>query len=304
MRRSRLWLAALALDALAGEPPAAIHPVVATGGLIAAFERRAPARPGPALLHGVMLVAVPTGMAFGVGLLVERLRPAWLRIAATIFLLKSSFALRALLDAGRWSEAALACGDLEAARIEITALVSRPVATLDAPHVASAIIESLAENLADSYVAPLCWYAAGGLPAVLAYRVVNTADAMVGYHGTCEYIGKPAARLDDLVNLVPARLTAAALVAASPLAGGSARRALHVLARDHRRTESPNSGWPMAAAAGALGVWLEKPGTYRLGADGRAPGVDDATAARRLVLTAAGIVTVAFVLVERRRGKA
>lgn len=297
-----MWLAALALDALAGEPPAAIHPVVATGRLIAAFERRAPARPGPAVRHGVVLVAVPAGIAFGTGLLVERLRPAWLRIAATLFLLKSSFALRALLGAGRRSEAALGRGDLDAARIELAALVSRPVAALDEPHLASAIVESLAENLADSYVAPLCWYAAGGLPAVLAYRVVNTADAMVGYHGTCEYLGKPAARLDDLANLVPARFTAAALVAAASLAGGSARRALYVLARDHRRTESPNAGWPMAGAAGALGVWLEKPGTYRLGAGGRAPGVDDAAAARRLVLAAAGIVTLAFVLVDRRRG--
>lgn len=301
MRRSRTWLAALVLDALAGEPPAAIHPVVATGRLIAAFERRAPVRPGPAVAHGIVLVAAPAGIAFGAGLLVERLRPAWLRIAATLFLLKSSFALRALIGAGRRSGAALGRGDLDAARSELRALVSRPVAGLDEPHLASAIVESLAENLADSYIAPLCWYAAGGLPAVLVYRVVNTADAMVGYHGPLEYLGKPAARIDDLANLVPARLTAGALVAAAPLAGGSARGAFEVLARDHRLTESPNAGWPMAGAAGALGVWLEKVGTYRLGAGGRAPGVDDAAAARRLVLVAAGIATLVFVLVDRRR---
>ncbi|MBA3876169.1 MAG: cobalamin biosynthesis protein CobD [Anaerolinea sp.] len=304
MRRSTLWLAALALDALVGEPPPAIHPVVAAGRLIAALKHRAPAAPGAAVRNGVALVALPVGLALAGGWLAERLRPAPLRLAATVFLLKSSFALRALIDAGRRAEAALAQGDPAAARVELAALVSRPTDTLDEARLASAIVESLAENLSDSYVAPLCWYALGGLPAALAYRVVNTADAMVGYHGRYEYLGKPAARLDDVANLVPARLTAAALVAAAPLAGGSARRALHVLARDHRRTESPNAGWPMAGAAGALGVWLEKPGTYRLGAGGRAPEVDDAAAARRLVLAAAGIVTLAFVLVDRRRGRA
>ncbi len=302
MRRSTLWLAALALDALAGEPPPAIHPVVAAGRLIAAFERRAPATPGPAFRHGLALVALPVGLALGAGWLVERLRPAPLRLAATLWLLKSSFALRALTDAGRRAEAALGRGDPAAARAELGALVSRPTDTLDEVHLASAIVESLVENLSDSYVAPLCWYVAGGLPAALAYRVVNTADAMVGYHGRYEYLGKPAARLDDLAGLVPARLTAVALVVAAPLAGGSARGALRILIRDRRRTESPNAGWPMAAAAGGLGVWLEKPGAHHLGAGGRAPSVDDAAAARRLVLVAAGLVTLALVMLDRRRG--
>ncbi len=302
MRRSTFWLAALALDALAGEPPPAIHPVVAAGRLIAALERRAPAAPGAAIGHGLALVALPVGLALACTWLVERLRPAPLRLVATLWLLKSSFALRALVDAGRRAEAALGRGDPAAAHVELAALVSRPTDTLDEAHLASAIVESLAENLSDSYVAPLCWYALGGLPAALAYRVVNTADAMVGYHGRYEYLGKPAARLDDLANLVPARLTAAALVAAAPLAGGSARGALRILARDRRRTESPNAGWPMAAAAGALGIWLEKPGAYRLGAGGRTPTVDDAAAARRLVLVAAALVTAFIVALDRRRG--
>lgn len=302
MRRSTFWLAALVLDALAGEPPPAIHPVVSAGRLIAALERRAPAPPGAALRHGLALVALPVGLALAGGWLAERLRQAPLRFAATLWLLKSSFALRGLIGAGRRAEAALARGDPAGARVELSALVSRPTDTLDEAHLASAIVESLAENLSDSYVAPLCWYALGGLPASLAYRVVNTADAMVGYHGRYEYLGKPAARLDDVANLVPARLTAAALVVAAPLAGGSARGALRVLRRDRRRTESPNAGWPMAAAAGALGVWLEKPGVHRLGGGGRTPSVDDTAAARRLVLVAAGLVTLAVVALERRRG--
>lgn len=302
MRRSAIWLGALALDALVGEPPARVHPVVLVGRLMAVMERGAPTTTWAAVCRGAALVALPAGIAAGAGWFVERQRPGPLRIAAAVWLLKSTFALRALRGAGRRVEGALARSDEATARLELTALVSRPVATLDAAHIASAIVESLAENTCDSYVAPLFWYVLGGLPAALAYRVVNTADAMVGYHGRYEYLGKPAARLDDVANLVPARLTAVALVAAAPLAGGSAREALRVLRRDRHRTESPNAGWPMAAAAGALGVWLEKPGAYRLGAGGRAPSVDDAAAARRLVLVAAGFVTLTVVALERRRG--
>lgn len=298
MRRSTIWLGALALDALAGEPPAAIHPVVLSGRLMAELERRSPMTPWAAACHGAVLVAVPGAIAAAVGWHVERVRPAPLRILATAWLLKSSFALRALLGAGRLVEEALEQGDTQAARSELGALVSRPVANLDTHHIASAIVESLAENACDSYVAPLFWYALGGLPAVLAYRVVNTADAMVGYRGRYEYLGKPAARLDDLVNLVPSRLTGVAVSLAAGVAGGSARDALRVLRRDRGRTASPNAGWPMAAGAGALGVWLEKPGVYRLG-DGRAPTVADGARARRLVLGAAGLVTLAFLALDR-----
>ncbi|MFZ5853873.1 MAG: adenosylcobinamide-phosphate synthase CbiB [Chloroflexota bacterium] len=305
MRRSTLWLAALAVDVVAGEPPVPIHPVVVCGRLIAAFEsahQPDPTRPGRNLWHGVLLVAVPVGLAAILGRLVERLRPAWLRFALTVWLLKSSFALKALLRAGDRTEHALAHRGPSAARAELRALVSRPVDDLDDSHVMSAIVESLAENVSDSYVAPLWWFALGGLPAALAYRVVNTADAMVGYHGAYEQLGKAAARLDDLVNVVPARLAAASLVVAAPCCGQDARRAWRVGRRDHGLTESPNAGWPMATAAGALGVWLEKPATYRLGEGGRSPALGDGAAARRLALAAAVLATTAFVVLDRRRG--
>jgi adenosylcobinamide-phosphate synthase len=300
--RSALWLAALALDTAAGEPPARVHPVVAAGRLIGAFEQAHPAAPRAARVRGIWLVLLPAGVGWTLGSLAALTHPRWLRIAVSIWLLKSSFALRALLEASSRAERALAHAGPKAARMELKALVSRPVGELDESHIVSAIVESLAENLSDSYVAPLFWYALGGLPAALVYRVVNTADAMVGYHGRYEDLGKAAARLDDLMNLVPARLTAAALVAAAPVVGLSARRALRVGWREHPRTESPNAGWPMATAAGALGIWLEKPGAYRLGARGRSASVGDCAMARRLVLAAAVVVTVAFVLLDRRDG--
>ena len=305
MRRPLLWLVALGVDVVAGEPPSAVHPVVVAGRLIRALEDgrssdRASRR--AAVGRGTLLVVVPAGLAAVLGWLVERIRPSWLRLACTAWLLKSSFALRALLEAGARVEQLAASGRLSAARAELRSLVSRPVEELDEGHVISAIVESLAENLSDAYVAPLCWFAVGGLPAALTYRVINTADAMVGYHGAYEHLGKAAAHLDDLVNIVPARLTAAALVVAAPLVGEDARRALQGGRRDHGRTESPNAGWPMATAAGALGLWLEKPGAYRLGDAGRSPAVGDGARARRLVLVAAALTTALFVGIELSRG--
>jgi adenosylcobinamide-phosphate synthase len=149
----------------------------------------------------------------------------------------------------------------------------------------SAAIESLAENLSDSFVAPLFYFVILGVPGALAYRAINTLDAMIGYHGRFEYLGKVAARLDDLVNWLPARLTAYLLALGGALfipEGGPARstggrlsvvfpqegagmRAWQIARRDHAQTESPNAGWPMAAMAGALGVRLEKVGHYVLG---------------------------------------
>ncbi len=170
----------------------------------------------------------------------------------------------------------LVARDLEGARRQVAwHLVSRDTTGLDQDAVASAAVESLAENLTDGVVAPLCFYVvgtllgggAGGLALVWAYRAVNTADAMIGYRrDELEYLGRATARTDDVANYAPARLAAAALVAGAWLARESAAGAACVLRRDGRRTESPNAGLTMAAMAGALGVTLEKRGHYRLGA--------------------------------------
>lgn len=133
-----------------------------------------------------------------------------------------------------------------------------------------------------------------GLPGAVAYRAINTLDAMIGYRGRYEWLGKAAARLDDALNLLPARLTALLLIVAA-LAGEDQPRALAMARRDARATESPNAGWPMAAMAGALGVELEKAEQYRLGAGGRP--ADAATIARadRLVtLVTGGATLLAF----------
>ena len=159
---------------------------------------------------------------------------------------------------------ALDAGDLPAARAGAARdLVSRDTSELDASELSGAAIQSLAENLSDSVVAPLLAYAAGGLPAAAAYRALNTADAMWGYR-TPEllYRGRAAARADDVANLIPARLTALCIAARSP----HPRAALRIALRDHALAPSPNGGWPMAAMAGGLGVRLAKRGSYDLNA--------------------------------------
>jgi adenosylcobinamide-phosphate synthase len=131
--------------------------------------------------------------------------------------------------------------------------------------VAGATVESLAENLTDSLTAPLLAYAAGGLPAAWAYRFVNTADAMWGYRtAEFEQLGKSPARLDDLLNWLPARLTGWLLVSAAWLAGEDSRGAARTMLAQHNRTASLNAGWTMSAMAGALGVTLSKQAVYRL----------------------------------------
>lgn len=193
-------------------------------------------------------------------------------------LLKSMFAIRMLREAGERVRLPLEAADLAGARLGLRSLVSRDASGLDAPLVAAAAVESLAENLGDSVVAPLCFYAIGGLPGAVAYRAANTLDSMIGYRGRYEWLGKAGARLDDLLNLLPSRLAALLIMGAAALAGEDARGAWRMARRDAGLTASPNAGWPMAAMAGALGVELEKVGHYRLGAGGAAA---DAAAIRR-----------------------
>jgi adenosylcobinamide-phosphate synthase len=294
------WVAAVGLDLLIGEPPAWAHPVVWIGRLIARLEARAPRGPRSQLLYGVGVAAAPAVAAGLLGVGLRRVRPRALRTLLSIWVLKTTFAVRALLDASRSVDEPLVADDLPGARERLGSLVSRDRRSLDRAHIASAAIESVSENLSDSYVAPLFWYLIGGLPAALAYRAINTADAMVGYRGHYEYLGKASARVDDVANYVPARLSGLALVAAAQLEGSNASAAALVMRRDHARTASPNAGWPMAAAAGALGIWLEKIDHYRLGG-GRDPAVSDIQTVRELVLLAAGLCTVVAWAARARR---
>jgi adenosylcobinamide-phosphate synthase len=297
---------AVALDLLVGDPPNRMHPVAWCGRVLTAGRARLcrGGRPrlllgGAALTVGVMLVAGGAGAL--VAELAAVLGPAGLVLEAAA--LKFTISPRGLVRAARSVTSALESGELDGARAILGwHLVSRPTATLDAGQVVSGAIESVAENLTDALVAPVVFFLALGLPGALAYRALNTADTMLGYReGALEYFGKVAARLDDVANLVPARLAALAIVMT---AGPAAPSAWVAMARDHGRTASPNAGWTMAAMAGALGVTLQKPAAYRLGR-GPMPVPADiersiALARRAAALAILGLITL-VVLLEKSR---
>ncbi|MBV9324416.1 MAG: cobalamin biosynthesis protein CobD [Chloroflexi bacterium] len=291
MRVPRALLLALLLDACLGEPPPRLHPVVWMGGALSWLEARAPRRPMARLVYGG-LAAVALPACWGLlGACADRVAP-W---PVQALLLKPTFAGRSLLLAGRRVEDALVDGDVDRARTSLRWLVSRPTANLGAGLVAAAAIESLAENLVDSWLAPLLAYACFGLAGCYVYRAANTADAMWGYRTPAYvHLGKAAARLDDALNLLPARIGALLLIGL----GRRRRESIAVWRRDAARTPSPNAGQSMAAIAGQLGVRLEKPDTYVLNAVRCEPTAADLQRARKLVMSAM-LVSAALSLVLR-----
>jgi len=303
-------LLALALDLAFGEPPNALHPVAWIGNLISALERRAPGhQPRRELIYGTGITLVSLVAAMLPALIVERAKQkqlsgrtvlgSWFSVLASAILLKPAFAGRALFQAVAAVRRPLAAGDLGDARLALQSLVSRDPSQLDAALIAAAAIESLGENACDSFVAPLFYYSLFGLPGAWAYRVVNTLDAMIGYHGRYEYLGKIPARLDDVLNLIPARLSALLIVAAAGVVGADAWQAWRALCRDHTQTESSNAGYPMSAIAGALGIRLEKVDHYCLNDGGRAPQPEDIVRAERVVALVLAMAVGLYVVVQR-----
>jgi adenosylcobinamide-phosphate synthase len=302
-----------AADAVLGDPRRG-HPVAGFGALAVALERRCYADSRGA---GAGYAAVLVGAAAGVGLLARRavagrpLAEVALTAAATWTVLGGA----SLARHGTALAAELTDADLDAARSRLPSLCGRDPAALDAMGMARAGTESMAENTSDAMVAPLLWGAVAGLPGLLGYRAVNTLDAMVGYRSArYRQFGWAAARLDDLVNLLPSRVAALLFAALAPAVGGSPRVALAAWRRDAGAHPSPNAGPVEAAAAGALGVGLGGRTVYPHGVEerphlgaGRPPAPADLRRAARLSRlvgwAAAGLaaVTAAGVAAARKR---
>ena len=266
-----LALAALAVDAVVGDPPALYgrvpHPVALLGRWIAALEGRlndvcaSDARRG--WIGGMVAVGVTLAAAVAGGLLhgLASAVPAGSVVEAAVA--STLIAYRGLRDHVREVARGLEAGIAEA-RTAVAHLVGRDPASLDRPAIARAAIESLAENFADAVVAPLFWYLLLGLPGLFGYKAINTLDSMIGHRDPRHLrFGRVAARVDDAANWVPARL-AAGLVAGAALVvpGASARAAVRAALRDAGRHRSVNAGWPEAAMAGALGFALAGPRRY------------------------------------------
>jgi adenosylcobinamide-phosphate synthase len=260
---------AVLLDLAVGELPARFHPTVWIGHTVAFAEKIASKTGVRGLLAGALMALLIPGLwAAAAYFAVQGLRGVHetVYILVGAVLLKSTFSVRMLHREAAQVRNLLVRGDLGQARFRLPALVSRDVSRLTPEQATAAAVESVAENTTDSFVAPWLAFALLGLPGAVAYRAINTLDSMIGYHGKYEFLGKASARLDDLINLVPARLSALLLVASSGLLPGRrAASAWRIMWRDHARTESPNAGWTMSGMAGALGVELEKVGHYRLG---------------------------------------
>ncbi|HUU32614.1 MAG TPA: adenosylcobinamide-phosphate synthase CbiB [Vicinamibacterales bacterium] len=289
---STVLLAGL-FDVLIGEPPNALHPVVWVGRLISALMGRRPhGRPQAEFAYGVLIVLVTAGSAAAAGLLLTlglSHLPWWVALPIGAWVLKSAFSLRGLVRAGRDVQRALA-RDTGEARTRLAALVSRSP-EMEPPLIVSATVESLAENLTDSVVSPLLYFVLFGLPGALAYRAINTMDAMMGYRDEREYVGKAAARTDDVANWVPTRIAALLIVAVAGLRG-AAQAAWAALRTQHRPEYGPNKTLAIATMAGALGVQLKKPGAYALGTPTR-PLTADVIGDATWYVWVAGGVTIA-----------
>lgn len=260
---------AIIIDLVLGEPPRVIHPVVWMGKVVSLLEKGSINQHSLVqLIYGVGLVmftmALFVAPAYFILLYLKSLSLAAYVIIGAV-LLKTTFSLRELRRVALNVKRLLLEDKLDEARFELRSLVSRDTRTLPKPLLISAAVESVAENTSDSFIAPLFYFLLLGVPGAIAYRVVNTLDAMVGYHGKYEYLGKFASRLDDILNFVPARLTALLLVLATFLSQRDGRKSWQIAFSEHTKTESPNAGWPMAAVAGALNVQLERADHYKLG---------------------------------------
>lgn len=295
-------LAGFLADALLADPRRR-HPVAGFGWCAAGVETltyRDDRMAGA--VHTALLVGCLTGAAALAGAGVRNL---WGRAALTAAATWVALGGTTLARTGTAMSDLLEAGDIDAARALLPSLCGRDPAVLDSAGLARAACESLAENTSDAQVAALFWAALTGMPGVLAYRAINTLDAMIG-NRSARYarFGWAAARLDDLANYLPARLTGTLALACAPLVGGSPGRAVRAWRRDAARHPSPNAGIPEATFAGALGVRLGGPTQYRyqleirptLG-EGRAPGPADLRRAVRLSrLVQRGALVVALVI--------
>ena len=289
---------ALVVDRLVGDPHSRYHPVALLGTFIGWWgrpERYSPNLQRVAGVLGWLLTVTIFTLPF---LLVTVFAHGILYLLLAPFLLKCCFAWRSLEEHTQAVADALQDGET-AGREKVSMLVSRNTATLDREHILSAGYESMTENLTDSIISPLSFFAVFSLPGAAAYRAVNSMDAMLGYRDERERLGWCAARMDDICNFIPARVTALLLLAWF-LCTGTARDALRVMRRDRHNRPGFNGGIVMAAMAGGTRTRFEKPGAYVIG-DGQRPlkeaGPDILRAARATILLFAVMVcSVLFLL--------
>ena len=284
---SLVLCAALVIDRLIGDPQSSFHPVALLGRFVGIWG--VPSRYSPRLqrIVGVGFWAATTTIVILPFFLFTLYAPWYLYLLIAPFLLKSCFAWRALEEHTLAVVSAVESG-VEEGREKVALLVSRDTAQLDRNHILSAGYESMTENLTDSIVAPLMYFSFFGIAGAAACRAANTMDAMLGYRDERKRLGWCSARMDDILNFIPARITAVLLLVW--FAGqGRFAPAWHAMRRDGRKRPGFNGGIVMAAMAGGVGVQFEKQGVYTIGLGERT-----LDAAGKDILMASRAVTVMF----------
>ncbi|WP_150265785.1 adenosylcobinamide-phosphate synthase CbiB [Paenibacillus tepidiphilus] len=258
-----ILLTAYVLDLIFGDPRSLPHPVVYMGKAITALERlirRFCTRPNALKWAGILLPLLVAGGSWALTVLLLwllALIAPWLAWAAEAWLISTTIAAKGLKEAGFAVYTELRRGDLPAARKALGMIVGRDTAGLDAPEIVRGTVETVAENIVDAIISPLFFALLGGAPLAMAYRAVNTLDSMVGYkNDKYRDLGWASARLDDVANYIPARITALLLTLCARLLRLDWRRCWRTVRRDARLHPSPNSGFPESAVAGALGIRL------------------------------------------------
>lgn len=303
------WCAAWILDRLLGDPANWPHPVRWIGGLITVVQRHvrqhchsdAALRIGGGLMW-LVVVGLTWGASWGLLTVARALHP-WLGWGVEVWMIFTVLAARSLENAARDVERPLRAQDLAESRIKLSWIVGRDTSQLQAPQINCAVVETVAENTVDGIIAPLFFLLLGGAPLAMAYKAVNTLDSMVGYkHEKYRAIGMVSARMDDLANAVPARLSWLLLSLAAWCCGNNAKEALRLGWRDRYQHSSPNCGWSEATVAGALGIRLGGPNDYFgqrvdkpwLGDAMREIGIDDIDATIRLMWVSSTLALILF----------
>lgn len=307
-----LLLSAFLLDLLLGDPRWFPHPVRIIGRGISFGERmlrrRARAKTAELISGGILAAAIPVSAFFAVDLIIKSMsifhRGAGL--FAAVFLAYTTIASRSLYTESRKVAKYLSTGDIQGARKELSLLVGRDTADLDEKGITRALVETVAENTSDGVIAPLFYLAIGGPQLAMAYKAINTLDSMIGYkNNRYLYFGRASARLDDIVNYVPARLAALLIVVAAFILRRNWIGAWKIMWRDSRNHPSPNSGYPEAAVAGAIGRRLGGLSYYRgvpsnkpfIGDDAGDFQVKDVRGAAMLMITASALMVSISVFV-------
>ncbi|HOK72304.1 MAG TPA: cobalamin biosynthesis protein [Methanothermobacter sp.] len=255
-----IFIIGILIDVILGEPPVYLHPVVWMGKITENLKGKL----GRRKISGIILTFILFS-AFIIPLSLIEFLPWLFKMLLSSFLFSTTISIKFLFQSIIKAKNELE-KDIEMGRRHISKLVSRDTSKLTREQLTSALIESLTENITDSIISPIIFFILFGLPGAMGYRVINTLDAMVGYKDEeNRSIGWFPARADDILNYIPARITGFLIVIAAFILRMDWKDSLKLMLRDGKLTPSPNSGYPMAAAAGALQIALEKPGVYKIG---------------------------------------